>query len=128
MKIIIYKKSTGEILRRCEVPWSALMAQLRDGETYILGDADDSKFFIENYQVTPRPLMPIQVAKNEVMVGEPFRIEGIPSGCKVFYPNGNLVVDDGYIEWSSAVTGRFTFRLKCFPFREVSVYASVTQA
>jgi hypothetical protein len=68
--------------------------------------------------IQQRPVMPLVVTQN------PFTITGIPTGTLVKYPGGELIVDDGFIEWSSAVPGEFAFQLSCFPYRDEVIYAT----
>lgn len=124
MKIIIYQKSSGEIIRCVDAPWSTVPQQLQEGETYILGNADDSLHYIDNYQVVARPDMNLNYENRDFTVNEIFRVEGIPEGCAVVFPNGEIVVDDGFIEWTSSVTGKFLFYLRAFPFKDIFIYAN----
>jgi hypothetical protein len=66
------------------------------------------------------PKMALTVTQN------PFTITGIPTGTLVTYPGGELIVDDGFIEWSSVVPGNFAFQLSCFPYQDEVIYATFT--
>lgn len=59
-------------------------------------------------------------------VNKPWQISQIPVGTEVKFPNGSMVVDDGYIEWYSAVPGEFLFTLTNFPYADATVNATIT--
>jgi hypothetical protein len=128
MKIIIYQQSNGEILRCCDVPWAAVPAQLREGETYILGWADDSTEYVFNYEVVPRPDMDLVINSFDLLTGEPLHISGIPEGAEVTCRAGNFIVNDGFVEWTSMVDGVFPVYINCFPYKGVKINASFTSA
>lgn len=61
-----------------------------------------------------------------LQTGDVLRIENIPAGTQVDYPEGSLVVDDGYIEWSSLTPGSTSFSFINFPYLELIINATVT--
>lgn len=53
------------------------------------------------------------------------RVENIPTGSVVTHATGELVVDDGYIEWSAVMPGSYSFRITNFPLQEIELNAIV---
>lgn len=85
------------------------------------------KYFVIDGALVLRPAMELDFPES-VLVDEVWRIEGIPSGAGVSHPDGLITVDDGYVNWSSAVAGTFRFFITCFPYIEREVYVTVTEA
>lgn len=60
MKASIYSTNTGQILRIVDSPNELLTLQLQEGETYLEGLIDDSKYYIENGGAVELPSQPSQ--------------------------------------------------------------------
>ena len=121
----IYIKESGEISRTVYVPTvDDLVIQCNDGESYLPGELSPDHY-IKDGEVVQRPTMDLTVSSTELEVDEVLRIENIPEGSKVFHPEGELIVDDGYIEWSSVEPGTYLFRFENFPYMEEEVNAVV---
>lgn len=82
--------------------------------------------FVEEEAVL-RPEMPLAIP-NSGTVGQPYRVEGIPEGTTLHYPGGEVVVNDGYFEWSTVESGTYKFRLENFPYQEVKIDADFSTA
>jgi hypothetical protein len=60
--------------------------------------------------------------------GDTVKIEGIPNGAQVIYPGGSLIVDDGFIEWSTDESNFFSFVIEAQPYMREIIYANFVQA
>lgn len=76
-------------------------------------------------ELVARPRMSLTHTGLTVAVGEALRITGIPPGTLLKHRDGELTVDDGYLEWSSEVPGQFLFILENFPFQREVLHAQV---
>lgn len=92
-------------------------------EAYIGEIGHPDYWYAPEGKPTPRPKFNINVVQKGL--DSPFRIDNIPKGTLVEYPNGSILVDDGYIEWDSLVEGVYEFKLTNFPYQEEVVYAYI---
>lgn len=115
----------GKILRKGSCSPQFLFLQQQLGEQVVEGVGDPGAHYILDGAITPRPVMPVTVS-GPVAVDEDWEITGIPAGALVTYPDGAVVVDDGFIQWSSAVPGEFKFTVELWPYLPKVVYASVS--
>jgi len=74
--------------------------------------------------VVPRPPLPV-IGPAPVAIGEYLEFSGIPPGTLVKYPGGELIVDDGFLEWAALEPGEYEFRFENFPYQEESFRATV---
>lgn len=65
---------------------------------------------------------------NDVLaaVNAPVVFSGLPVGTTVVYPNGSIVVNDGFIEWASDTPGEYEFKFSLWPYLDKIVYARIT--
>ncbi len=115
----------GKILRKGSCSPQFLFLQQQLGEQVVEGIGDEKNHYLVDGVITPRPAMPVTVS-GPVSVNDDWEITGIPVGTLVTYPGGSVVVDDGFIQWSSAVPGEFKFTLDLWPYLPKVVYASVS--
>jgi len=134
----IYDKETGRVLMSVVAPdEECVRLQITDEEKqgiYFDQEVNGREFYIVNGEVQARPKMglfyshePDEHDTVRLDVNEMLRIDNIPVGTVVVHPQGETVVDDGFIEWSSVGLGSHSFRLEKFPYQEVNVYAIVGQ-
>ncbi|WP_020209047.1 hypothetical protein [Gilvimarinus chinensis] len=129
---VIYSNNSGEILEVCAPPLSSKdIARLEPGLGFIHVEsiADDflDGFYIDNDVPTPKALMSLSVS-GPVVAGDDWVVTGIPTGATVKYPGGEIVVNDGYVSWSSLEPGRYPFEIKSVPYITEVVYAEITSA
>lgn len=98
-----------------------------NGMDYIEGQADSKTQYIVNGGIASRPSMEITYPAS-VAISETALITGIPEGATLIYPDGEVVVNDGVVEWSSLVTGTFQFSIELFPYISESFSIEVTAA
>jgi hypothetical protein len=58
MNIIIYKLSSGQVLRLCQCPDDLAQAQLAVGEGYVKGTLDSFSYYIQDGEVVDMPPKP----------------------------------------------------------------------
>lgn len=109
---------------RTGVCQSHLLHERANGMSIYEGDVGNpDHFYAPNGVPKRRPLLKLKVTQKGG--GMPFRIDNIPKGTLVEYPNGSILVDDGYIEWDSFEEGVYKFKLSNFPYVEEIVYAEI---
>lgn len=135
----IYNKQTGQITMTVIAPdEEGVLLQISDeGKQAVLWDHElnGRELYVVNGEPAERPLMPLTYTTDGVapQEGEPIslaingilRVENIPAGTQVAHPDGELTVDDGFIEWSAVEPGHYFFRFDNFPFQEVNFHAIV---
>ncbi|WP_062269498.1 hypothetical protein [Endozoicomonas arenosclerae] len=105
-----------------------LQLQVYPDASIVFKKVDAATQYIEAEEPKDRPLMNLQYEDHEIDVSEVLRVEGIPTGTTLYYPGGQVQVDDGYIEWSSIEEGSFYFRFINFPYMEAEINAIVRRA
>lgn len=128
----IYQKSTGEIVMTAYGPdEESLDLQLDNNPGCAIlhgADLNGGEVYIKNGRAENRPRMSLSVSGDvQLSVNQVLLIEGIPDGAEVMHPDGVTAVSDGYVEWSTVEPGRYDFQIRCFPYKEESVYAFVGQ-
>lgn len=116
---------SGRIIRSGACSPGMMNLQVGLGDQVLEGQGDPQRHYVVDGAITPRPAMPVTVS-GPVSVNEDWEINGIPAGTLVTYPGGSVVVDDGFIQWSSAVPGEFKFTLDLWPYLPKVVYACVS--
>lgn len=126
----IYNSITGRIEMNIEAPDEAgilLQTTGREDLLVIFDEMYDSmEVYIENGEPVDRPAMPWESGDVELVVGEVFRLDGIITGSLVHHPGGSLIVNDGFIEWSTITPGQYSIYVTNFPYKEVKFNAIVT--
>ena len=130
MIYVIYDQATGEISRYLSVPATSILSNVAEGEAYLETESFPNSLveYVSEGVLTPRPTMSLVQSTAGLMTTETLTISGIPPGTLVQYPGGEVMVDDGYIDWSSASEGTFNFRFINFPYQEAVLNATVTAA
>ncbi len=124
----VYEPNTGRVERSGGCQEADLPLQASEGQTVVQVDSlvdDEREYFLKGVRRN-RPEMPLQFNTPALEIEEVLRIDGIPAGTLATYPGGELVIDDGYLEWSSLTVGTFTFTFVNFPYQEVIVNAQVS--
>lgn len=75
---------------------------------------------LETNSLTRRPAFDFHVSQN------PFRVENIPAGTLVKYPDGELIIDDGFLEWTAIEPGKYMFHFENFPYLSETVHAEIS--
>tara|TARA_R110000868_G_scaffold313856_1_gene574857 strand:- start:1671 stop:2057 length:387 start_codon:yes stop_codon:yes gene_type:complete len=122
-----YKNTNGEIVATGTCPDADLHFQNEDGFTVKEGQCDDATQYWDGERLAIRPIMNLDVSAETIKVDELFTINNIPSGTEVNYPNGSEIVDDGEVEWSTEVAGRFYFIFNNFPYQSESVVINASE-
>ena len=96
---------------------------MEESDLYVEGNYDHTHY-VEDGQLKVRPIMSLSGGES-VGVDEIWRVDGIPPGTTLTYLESRIVVDDGFIEWSSTVPGRFEFHFSNFPYQDATLYAVI---
>lgn len=125
---VVYEEASGRVIKYGTCQIETLAAQAGDGQVSMKLDApfvpDPPKYILDG-EITERPTMPLVEEAND---GPLFHLTGIPVGTKVLFPDGEIIVDDGFIQWTSLVEGEYQFILTNFPYVEEVRYARITHA
>lgn len=128
---IKYNEVTGEIIMSISSSdHEGISIQAQDGCPTMETEArvNDAESYVVSGEVVTRPTMPLVINTTSFAVAEIINVTGIPVGTTLYYPGGELVIDDGYFEWSSVESGEFKFTLANFPHRLETINATVTAA
>lgn len=117
--ITIYATDTGEIKRNVSCPESMRLAQLTDGESYVLGAYEDDKQYIDidTGSVVNKTKMPAIINKTEIQADglDAVVISNLPVPVLVFVSEiGSYDIDDGEFGFTIDTPGEY--RIKCFSF------------
>lgn len=115
--------ATGRILRSGYCPTTQMTIQAQSGESVIDSPGDDATQYVVDGAVVDRPTFSLQPNATELTPSQTFRVDNIPAGTSVKYPDGDVVIDDGFLEWTSAVEGIYSFTFRNFPYAEEIIYA-----
>lgn len=136
----IYNGKTGMIISTCRASSEAdivLQTTLNpEHKAYIGEEFDAMLYYFEEDAPVSRMRMKLTVngtehvytdfgeePEHEFKAGDILRIEGIPKGAELQYIDGTIIVDDGYIEWSTDEPGLYQFNLSLFPYAATRIYA-----
>lgn len=135
----IYDNDTGRIVMTVTAPdRETVLLQISDEarQSVLFGEQlNGREMYICEGEPTPRPTMPITIsidgipvpidAEIKAGVDTVLRIDGIVEGSSFTHPQGEITVDDGYVEWSAAMPGGYYFRIDNFPYKEVEINAVI---
>ena len=130
MEATIYSSVTGEIYVTMTGPNEAsVRAQfpLYDDAVFVPESIDAKLWYLPNGVKTARPTMTLTASATTVPINTPFTVTGIPTGARVIGSGVDEVVNDGDIQWQSAVPGSFSFEFILFPFKPKVISLEVTQ-
>lgn len=115
MNYTVYNPATGDI--EFNIIGSVVEGDVPEGFAVAEGKFDSQQYIYDTSQQTfiERPVLSLQYSTDPVTVDTYFRIDGIPEGATVAYPGGSLVVDDGFIEWTTDIPGNHTFTVTAPP-------------
>ena len=121
MKHFFHVGETGRIMNVGTCAEADLDIQQFGDFLLVEGEADLHRDYYdaEIGAATPRPAFELEVSQN------PFRVGNIPPGTKVRYPGGEVIVDDGFIEWTAVEPGSYAFHFENFPYLTETVYALI---
>lgn len=118
MNVSIYDAHTGRILRSITgnmSPADIAMQAFSPHEVIIEGAWDDTLFYVVEHEVLPRPVID-PPSKTTVTADDidTLVFSGIPADTplRILGPSGtvfNGTVDDGEVEWSTALVGEYVF-------------------
>jgi hypothetical protein len=121
MKHFFHVGEAGRIMNAGTCANADLAIQIFNGYLLVEGEAN---IFLDYYDVTvgtvfPRPTFEFRVSQ------DPFRVENIPAGTLIRYPGGEIIVNDGFIEWTAIEPGSYAFHFENFPYLEETLYAVI---
>jgi len=126
---IVYRTDTGEIVCSGTTSQAAWPEPLAANEKFVptpeVYQVGEVYFDRAAGEVKTKPTMPITVSKRTLAVDEVIIIDNIPSGAKVDYPDGSITVNDGFIQWESAIEGSFVFQITKSPYKTEVILAQV---
>ncbi len=123
----------GEITKVLSAPADSLADNMIPGEAAIqlLMGVDGELFYVDlsgTPTLTARPVMPLSIGSLNFTTAQTLTITGIPIGTTLHHPDGQTVVDDGFVEWGAEEPGKYLLRLENFPYVAVNLYAQVAEA
>lgn len=114
MNYIIYDIASGSILKSLSCPEDMIELQIDDSTSYIEHErVDDSKFYIVNDTVVPRPTFSESVSGTT--------ISGLPIPTTVIAEGTPYTITDGSAELSFSLPGTYKVRLSSFPYQDKDV-------
>jgi hypothetical protein len=118
--------ATGEFKNGFTVPnEKARDLNVPEGFGYVDGLQEIGSVYLLDGEIVARPDMGLLSNAHDAMAPhELLSITNIPPGTRLYGPELDLVIDDGFVEWTSAVAGRFTFVLIDFPYKNGAVNAT----
>ncbi|MCA9340018.1 MAG: hypothetical protein KDA17_03860 [Candidatus Saccharibacteria bacterium] len=121
----VFDVGTGECL--FVVSGTEATAQL-NGANYLLGAFSGEDYYYDGAQMQLRPAFDLQPVSLTITTAQTLTINNIPVGTTVTHPDGSVVVDDGFIEWSATEPGSYEFLFDNFPYIQEVLVATVTSA
>ena len=126
-EISIYDLATGMFAGVYGGATQALLElQVGAGQGFVAGAYERSTWYVVDGTPTPRPHHGLDPVALTVPAGQSVRIEGLRPGSVVRGPFGEVVVDDGYIEWACAESGSYALHISHWPCCEEILYATFT--
>ena len=127
-----YNEVTGEIEMSISVTdMDGLEIQAAAGYPVLetLERFDGAEFYVVNERVISRPkLTSLRVGPTSFTTEGHITVSGIPVGTTLYYPDGQLVITDGFFEWGAVDAGEYTLTLVHFPHLTETINAKVTEA
>jgi hypothetical protein len=123
-----YELATGDFKAQYLVPNEAARdLNVPAGHGYIDGHQDVGGTYVDDTDVVERPEQTLTISDlDSLIVGELVTIAGIEPGSVLRVADYEGVVDDGFIEWTSAEEGTFQIMISRFPYKGVAVDATFT--
>ena len=123
MNVITIYNQTGEIQRTTVCPEALNDAQLLSGESYIVGDYNDTSHYVNGVTVTEKPQMSLSVSSTSVKADatDLVTITNIPVGAKVVVDGNVIQVDDGIVELTFDHVGEYSLTFSLFPYKPEEV-------
>jgi hypothetical protein len=122
MSYLVYKTGSGEIDRLVVCPEELIQMQLRQGESYVAGNADVLAHYISDGVIAQKPAMPVVQDGMTLTVppGTEYRVtlEGADE------PLAEGVSDTGAMELELVPGHTYTVRLAQFPYLDAEVVLS----
>ena len=117
----------SEILRYGSCPSSLVAAQAGSGEVseVCAADVTDETHYHNGTAYVVRPDFSLVYSTLEIDTTETLNITGIPTGTAVTHPGGVATVNDGYIDWSCVEPGTYEISFINFPYKPVTLNATV---
>ena len=91
-------------------------------------EANDLNEYYYQGQVVSRPVFDLQYTTLTIDTTEILSITSVPAGTTVTHPDGSMVVDDGFIDWSCVEPGIYEFSFENFPYMSEVLSATVISA
>lgn len=115
VSVIVFRLETGEILRVVLCPDADADKQSGDGESYVFGNADDIRQYIENGAITDRPVSAVAVDKHEVPADgvTPVLLQAVAGTLTV--GTETYEIETGEIELTFGTPGEYRIQLEAFP-------------
>ena len=78
--------------------------------------------------IASRPVFDLQYSALAIDTTETLSITNIPAGTTVTHPDGSVVVNDGFIDWSCVEPGIYEISFENFPYLSEVLNATVISA
>jgi hypothetical protein len=126
----LVRSSSGEIVRGGSCSKEDLKLQAGEGEVAeeATGNFNDLDHYHDGGAYVDRPAFDLQPTPLNIDTSQSLLIGNIPAGTLVKHPDGELIVDDDFLEWSCAEPGDYEFTFENFPYIPETLIATVTSA
>lgn len=126
---VVYGKS-GQILRTGFCSEADVRLQPEGDGEGVLALEEMCRYedhYVAGGEIRLRPTLALQLDKPVVAPNEIATISGVPRGCEVVFDGESHAINDGVLEWSSAVVGSYELLFSFFPFREEIIAIEVAE-
>lgn len=128
INFVLYDKVSGKIECSGLTDETVLDTYVTERLVYIESEAIDGQaFYIDVATKEPieRPGMGLTISSLAVHVLTAVVISNVPVGTKFQHEDGEDIIDDGLLEWSSNVAGLQIFHLTNFPYQEEYIHVQI---
>lgn len=118
----VYDPTTGDI--KFNLIGSVVEGDVPEGLEVVEGQYDSQQYYFDSGEFIERPVMQPTYSPEQVPVGEYFLVENIPEGVTLTTPDAQqIVIDDGFFEWSTDFPGNYQFELTKHPYLSRTITA-----
>jgi len=107
---VIYNQVTGHINRTVVCSAKQLSVQVGPGEGYLPGTIDDDLHYVNQGQITRRPVLPVTTTRHTLY--------GVPEGTVIEIDDQQYTADGQAVELEFSLPGTYQVRLNKWPYLE----------
>lgn len=130
MTVTVYDTATGRILRIVEAPNGLARIQAGEGESWVVGKANDLTQYVNGGLIADRPAMPGALNPDRITTDETATLAG-PDGAtvKISGPvSGSDTLDADGIEVGCDTPGIYAVTVQLFPYLDAEYQLEITEA